>query len=46
MIEKLIILFFDEVYISNKIDLERREQKIYGPHKTSQFIMAQNLIAK
>lgn len=36
--EKLTVLTFDEIYISNKID--RREQKIYGPHKTCQVVMA------
>lgn len=42
-LEKLIVLCFDELYISNKVDLERRQQKIYGPHKTSQFIMTRSL---
>jgi len=37
--DKLAVLTFDEVYISNKVDLERREQKIYGPHKSCQFVM-------
>ncbi|XP_024880090.1 uncharacterized protein LOC112459947 [Temnothorax curvispinosus] len=32
--EKLTVITFDEIYISNKLDLERREQRIYGPHKT------------
>lgn len=41
--EKLTVLTFDEVYISNKIDIERREQKVYGPHKTCQVVMARGL---
>lgn len=32
-IQKLTVLSFDEIYISNKVDLERRQQKIYGPKK-------------
>ncbi|XP_071643599.1 uncharacterized protein [Temnothorax longispinosus] len=44
--EKLTILSFDELYISNKVDLERKEQKIYGPYKTCQFIMAKGLFNK
>lgn len=32
--QKLMILTFNEIYIANKVDLECREQKIYGPHKT------------
>lgn len=43
VVEKLTVLSFDEVYISNKVDLERREQKIYGSHKTAQFVMARGL---
>lgn len=45
-IEKLTVLTFDELYISNKVDLERKEQKIYGPHKTCQFVMARGLFKK
>jgi len=45
-IEKLIVICFDEIYISNKIDLERRQQKIYGPYTKSQFIMARSLFGK
>lgn len=41
--EKLVALSFDEIYISNKVDLDRKEQKIYGPHKTCQIIMARGL---
>lgn len=44
--EKLTVLTFDEVYVSNKLDLERKEQKVYGPHKTCQFIMARGLFKK
>lgn len=44
--EKLTVLTFDEVYISNKIDIDRREQKIYGPHKTCQVVMARGLFSK
>lgn len=41
--EKLTVITFDEVYISNKLDLERKQQKIYGPHKTCQFVVARGL---
>lgn len=44
--QKLAVLTFDEVYISNKVDLQRREQKIYGPHKTCQVIMIRGLFSK
>ncbi|XP_025156702.1 uncharacterized protein LOC109503694 [Harpegnathos saltator] len=42
-VEKLTILSFDELYVSNKLDLERKEQKVYGLHKTCQFVMARGL---
>ena len=38
--DKLTTLSFDEICILNKIDLERQKQKVYGPHKLSQFVMA------
>lgn len=41
--DKITVLTFNEIYISNILDLERREQKIYGPHKTCQFVMARSL---
>lgn len=41
--EKLTVITFDEIYIPNKLDLERRQQQIYGPFKTCQFIMALGL---
>lgn len=44
--DKLTVLTFDELYISNKIDLHRKEQKIYGPNKTCQFVMARGLFNK
>lgn len=43
--EKLTVLTFDEVYLSNKVDLERREQQICGPHRTCQ-VMARGLFNK
>lgn len=33
--DKITVLTFDEIYISNILDLERREHKIYGLHKMS-----------
>lgn len=44
--EKLTVITFDEIYISNKVDLERREQQIYGPYKTCQFVMARGIFKK
>lgn len=43
--KKLTILTFDELYVCNKLDMERKQQKIYGPHKTCQFIMARGLFS-
>lgn len=45
-ITKKLTVLFDELYISNEVDLERKEQKIYGPYKTCQFIMARGLFNK
>jgi len=37
--EKLIVLTFDEVYLSNKIAIDRKKQQVIGPHKTCQCAM-------
>lgn len=29
--EKLTVLTFDELYVSNKLEIERTQQKVYGP---------------
>lgn len=42
-VEKLTVLTFDEVYVSNKMDIDRKVQRVYGSHKTCQFIMARGL---
>lgn len=44
--EKLIVLTFDEIYVSNKLEIEQKQQKVYGPHKTCQCIMARGLFKK
>lgn len=43
-VQKLATLSFDEVCISNKIDFDRGEQKIYGPFKTCQCVIARGLM--
>lgn len=44
--ERLTVLTFDEMYVSNKIDVERREQKIYGSNKICQVVMTRELLRK
>jgi len=41
--EKLIVLTFDEVYLSNKIAIDRKKQQVVGPHKTCQCVMVWSL---
>lgn len=43
-IEKLCILSFDEVYLSNRIDIDKKEQQRIGPHKSCQTVFARGLI--
>lgn len=33
-IERLCVLSFDEVYISQNIEIDRKEEQKIGPHKT------------
>lgn len=42
--DKLTVLTFDELYICNKLDMDRKLQKVYGPYKTCHFIMARGLL--
>lgn len=44
--DKIAILCFDELYVSNLLDLERREQRVYGSHKTCQVVMIRGLFFK
>lgn len=41
--ERLTVLSIDEIYVSNKIEIERKEQRIYGSHKTCQFVLFRGL---
>jgi len=36
--EKLIIITFDEVYLFNKIAIDRKCEQVIGNHKTYQYI--------
>jgi len=31
--ENLTVLTFDKLYVCNKLEFERKQQKMYGPHK-------------
>ena len=41
--QKLCVLTFDEIYISQKIEIERKQEKRVGPHKTVQVGMIRGL---
>ncbi|XP_039307045.1 uncharacterized protein LOC105198981 isoform X1 [Solenopsis invicta] len=43
--EKLVVVTFDEVYLSNKVGIDRKIQKVIGPHKTCQCVMVRSLFA-
>ena len=38
--EKVIVLCFDEIYTSHKIEIDRKLEQAVGPHKTCQFGIA------
>jgi len=44
--DKITALSFDEVYIAHDICFDKAIEKVIGPHKTVQVIMARGLIAK
>ena len=43
MIQKVTVLSFDEIYVSKKIEIDRKLEQIVGPHKTTQIGMARGL---
>lgn len=43
VLDRLTTLSFDEIHISNKVDIDAPAQQIVGPHKTCQVIMARGL---
>lgn len=44
--QRLCALSFDEIYISQQIEIERKEEKRIGPHKTAQVGMVRGLFSK
>jgi hypothetical protein len=45
-VEKLCVLSFDEMYVSNRIDIDKKEEQKLGPHKSCQCVMARGLLGK
>lgn len=43
--EKICVLAFDELYISQDIEIDRKKEKTVGPHKTVQVGMARGLFS-
>lgn len=45
-IKRTTILCFDEIYLSNQIQIEQRKERIFGPHKRCQVVVARGLFKK
>lgn len=45
-LERLTVLSFDEIYISNKICIDKKQQKKLGPHRSCQTVMARGLLGQ
>jgi hypothetical protein len=45
-VEKLCVLSFDEMYVSNRIDIDKKEEQKLGPHKSCQCVTARGLFGK
>lgn len=41
--DRICVLSFDEVYMSNKIDIEKKQERVVGPHTKCQTVMARGL---
>lgn len=44
--DRLTVLTFDEIYVSNRISIDPEMQQVIGPHKTCQVVMARGLVNK
>lgn len=43
-IDKLCVLSFDEMYVSNRIDIEKKYEEKIGPHKCCQTVIIRGLL--
>lgn len=44
--EKATVICFDEIHLSNQMAIERRQERVIGPHKKCQVVMARGLFKK
>nr|CAH7759843.1 unnamed protein product [Callosobruchus chinensis] len=44
--DRICVLTFDEIYISNKIELDKKTEQVIGPHKSCQTVMVRGLLSK
>lgn len=44
--EKVTMICFDEIHLSNQIAIERRQERVIGPHKKCQVVVARGLFKK
>lgn len=44
-LEKVCVLAFDEIYISNKICIDPKEEKVISPHKSCQVVIVRGLFS-
>lgn len=44
--ERLTVITFNEIYILNQISINRKEEEVVWPHKTTQVMMARGLFSK
>nr|CAI5828466.1 unnamed protein product [Callosobruchus analis] len=44
-LDRICVLTFDEMYVSNKVDIDKKDQQVIDLHKACQTIMARGLIS-
>lgn len=44
--EKATVICFDEIHLSNQMAIERRQERVIGPHKKCQVVVARGLFKK
>ncbi|CAH1955417.1 unnamed protein product [Acanthoscelides obtectus] len=44
--DRICVLSFDEMYVSNKIEIDKKTEQIIGPHRCCQTVMVRGLLSK
>lgn len=44
--ERATVIYFDEIYLTNQMQIERKTERVVGPHKRCQVVIARGIFKK